>query len=194
MSLWWRPGVGWTARGGGGGAAAAPYGALAPGVSRVGFITDSLEEVGREGTSGVSTVRQRWCRLGRRRCWRGDAVSLIRGSREEGFREVALALFTVVSWSRSSYFSRSLYIVGQVAMSSLHRYQVRVLTPMLINLLASTQLAKNFISFLHGWTHGSVHTIRSRETQPRQGITHSPCSCCLDGNRAIFSLYRPAIV
>jgi hypothetical protein len=178
--------VGWAARGGGGGAAAAPYGALAPGVSRVGFIVDSLEEVGREGISGVSAVR--------RRCWRGDTVSLIGGSREEGFREVALALFVVVSWSRSSYFSRSLCIVGQVAMSSLHRYQVRVLTPMLINLLASTQLAKNFISFLHGWTHGSVHTIRSRETQPRQGITHSPCSCCLDGNRAIFSLYRPAIV
>jgi hypothetical protein len=73
-------------------------------VSRVGFIGDSLEEVGREGISGVSAVR--------RRCWRGDTVSLIGGSREEGFREVALALFVVVSWSRSSYFSRSLYIVG----------------------------------------------------------------------------------
>jgi hypothetical protein len=81
-------------------------------VSRVGFIVDSLEEVGREGISGVSAVRRRWCRLGRGRCWRGDTVSLIGGSREEGFREVALALFVVVSWSRSSYFSRSLYIVG----------------------------------------------------------------------------------
>jgi hypothetical protein len=39
----------------------------------------------------------------------------------------------------------ALVITGQMVASSLHRYQVRALTPILINFLSRSQLAKGFL-------------------------------------------------